>query len=209
MKTRAIDFLGIATIFLWIISFAIMFTINFTPLYSFDVNFFNIPDQVGLSSEVIMENYHILLDYLNKPWVSELNMPDFSSSESGLFHFYEVKRLFLLDYGILIGTTIGSFFYLRYLKRSKRNWVLLRPFMWGIFAPTIILFLIAANFNQLFVLFHQAFFNNDAWIFNPATDPIILALPESFFMHCFVLAFVLIQLLITGVYFYAKKTAFK
>lgn len=209
MKTRAIDFLGIATIFLWIVSFAIMFTINFTPLYSFDVDFFNIPERLGLSKEVIMENYRILLDYLNKPWVSELNMPNFWSSESGLFHFYEVKRLFLLDYVILIVTTIGAFFYLRYLKRSKRNWVLLRPFMWGIFAPLIILFLIAANFDQLFVMFHQLFFNNDAWIFNPSTDPIIMALPESFFMHCFILAFALIELLIIGVYFYAKKTAFK
>lgn len=209
MKTRPLDFLGIASIFLWIISFAIMVTINFTPLYSFDVDYFNIPERVGLSKDVIMENYRILLDYLNKPWINELNMPDFPSSESGLFHFYEVKRLFLLDYGILIVTTIASFFYLRYLKHSKRNWVLLRPFMWGIVAPLIILFLIAANFDQLFVLFHQLFFNNDAWIFNPSTDPIIMALPEAFFMHCFILAFILIELLITGVYFYAKKTAFK
>lgn len=209
MKTKAIDFAGIAIIFLWIVSFSIMITINFTPLYAFDVDFFDIPVRVELSKPVIMENYHILLDYLNKPWISELNMPDFSSSESGLFHFFEVKRLFLLDYGILLLTTIASFFYLKYLKKTRRNWVLLRPFMWGIFVPLVILFLIAANFDQLFVLFHQVFFNNDAWIFNPATDPIIMALPEEFFMHCFILAFVLIELLITGVYFYAKKTAFK
>ncbi|MER1955432.1 MAG: TIGR01906 family membrane protein [Desemzia incerta] len=209
MKTKAIDFAGIAMIFLWIVSFSVMVTINFTPLYAFDVDFFDIPERVGLSKPVIMENYHILLDYLNKPWVSELNMPNFPSSKSGLFHFYEVKRLFLLDYGILLVTTVASFFYLRFLKQTKRNWVLLRPFMLGIFAPLVILFLIAANFDQLFVLFHQVFFNNDAWIFNPSTDPIIMALPEGFFMHCFILAFVLIELLIAGVYFYAKKTAFK
>lgn len=209
MKLRAIDFIGIAGIFLWIVSFAIMFTINFTPLYSFDIDFLNITEQVGLPKEVIMENYQILMDYLNKPWVSELQMPDFPSSESGAFHFYEVKRLFLLDYAILILTTISSFFYLRFLKKTKRNWVLLRPFKWGLFAPLVILFVIAANFDQLFVFFHQVFFNNDAWIFNPATDPIIMALPEAFFMHCFILAFVLIELLIAAVYFYAKKTAFK
>lgn len=209
MKTRAIDFIGIAGIFLWIVSFAIMFTINFTPLYSFDVDFFTIPERVGLPKEVIVENYRILLDYLNKPWVSELHMPDFPSSESGLFHFYEVNRLFLLNYGILILTTVSSFFYLRALKSGKRNWVLLRPFMWGLFAPLIILFIIVANFDQLFVSFHELFFNNDAWIFNPATDPIIMALPEGFFMHCFALVFILIELLITAVYFYAKKTAFK
>ena len=30
-------------------------------------------------------------------------------------------------------------------------------------------------------------FNNDAWLFNPLTDPIINALPEAYFMHCFIL----------------------
>lgn len=209
MRTKTMDFIGIAGVFLWIVSFAIMFVINFTPLYSFDVNFLNIPERVGLSREVILENYSVLLEYLNKPWINELHMPDFTSSANGAFHFFEVKRLFLVDYGILLVTTLSSFFYLRYLKKEKRNWVLLRPFKWGLFAPLVILFIIVANFDQLFVFFHQVFFNNDAWIFNPATDPIIMALPETFFMHCFALAFILIELLITIVYFYAKKRAFK
>ena len=33
-------------------------------------------------------------------------------------------------------------------------------------------------------MMHKIFFRNDYWLFNPATDPIIKILPDTFFMHC-------------------------
>ena len=50
------------------------------------------------------------------------------------------------------------------------------------------------GFDRFFILFHETFFNNDDWLFNPATDPIINVLPEQFFMHSFILFFILIEL---------------
>ena len=41
--------LGLLAIFLCILSFAIAFTINFTPMFAFDVDYFNIPESTGLS----------------------------------------------------------------------------------------------------------------------------------------------------------------
>lgn len=209
MKRRALDVLGIAGLLLFILSFAIAFTINFTPLYSWTAQSMGLAESLGMPHETLMENYHILLDYLNNPWIPELHMPDFPSSESGLFHFYEVKRLFLLDYVILALTAVGSFFYLRYLRRTNRIWVLVKPFMVASMVPVALLFFLAVNFDRLFVLFHEVFFNNDAWIFNPSTDPIILALPQDFFMYCFILTFVLMEAMLIGGYFLTKKYAFR
>ncbi|ALV22843.1 MAG: TIGR01906 family membrane protein [Carnobacterium sp.] len=209
MKTKIIHFLGIASLFLCILSMAIVITINFTPLYAFDIDYLALPEKLGLSKETLMANYRILMDYLNKPWIAELKLPNFPSSENGLFHFYEVKRLFMLDYAIALVTLIGSIVYLRFIKRTYSSWKLIHPFQWGMIVPFVVLFMIALNFDQLFIGFHKIFFNNDAWMFNPSTDPIILALPETFFMHCFVLAFILIELAIISGYFIAKRTAFK
>lgn len=208
VKEKAFHIIGMMSLFLFIVSFSIALTINLTPLYSFDIGYLGISERVGLSKETLMENYRVLLNYLNLPWVSELNFPDFPSSESGLFHFYEVKRLFILDYAIALITAVGSVFYIRYIKKNQLFWKMVRPFQIGIAVPFVVLFMIAVSFDQLFVAFHKLFFNNDAWLFNPSTDPIILALPETFFMHCFILAFVLIELQIIFGYFYTKKKAF-
>lgn len=202
-KTKNI--FGSLAIFLFILTAAIALTINFTPLYSFDITYLDIEGLTGLSKEVIMENYQILMRYLNVPWVGELNMPDFPSSASGLFHFYEVKRLFMFNYGAMIITGIISFFFLRNRKRSGQLWQILNITRLMAFIPIVILFFIAINFNQLFVTFHQIFFNNDAWIFDWRTDPIILALPQEFFMHCFILVFVLLEAGLWALYFWTKR----
>lgn len=209
MKRNFLHFIGLVSLFLCILTLAITFTINFTPLYRFDLSYFNIPESFGLSKETIINNYHILIDYLNKPWISELNMPNFPSSEKGLFHFYEVKKLFLLNYVVAIISTIGSILYLRFIQKNHLTWKLIRPFQFGMFVPFIVLILVALNFDELFITFHELFFNNDAWLFNPSTDSIILALPEAFFMHSFILAFSLIELAIIIGYFLAKRLAFK
>ena len=209
MKRKLLNVTGVLAIFLFILSLAVLVTIFFTPLYSFDIDFLSISKQTGFSKDILLENYRILLNYLTKPWVTELNLPNFASSKSGLFHFYEVKRLFMLDYLIFGVSGLISFFYMAFLKKTKRKWVLIQPFKLGLFMPLAVLFLMAAGFDRFFIRFHELFFGNDDWLFNPAVDPVILALPEDFFLHTFIFAFVLIELFIFIVYYYAKKTAFK
>lgn len=202
---RILNLFGYLSIFFFILAFAIAFTINFTPLYSFDIGYLNIEALTGLSHEMLMENYRVLLRYLNLPWIRTLSMPSFPSSASGLFHFYEVKRLFLLDYAVLAATAVSSFLFLRWKKREGRLWETIRPFMFMALLPLAVLFLVFANFDQLFVLFHQLFFNNDAWLFDYRTDPVILALPQEFFMHCFILVFAIMELGLWGLYFWARR----
>jgi len=47
---------------------------------------------------------------------------------------------------------------------------------------TIIAFLFRNNFHWLFVKLHQILFNNDLWLLNPATDVLIILLPNKFFI---------------------------
>ncbi|HGA3886664.1 TPA: TIGR01906 family membrane protein [Streptococcus agalactiae] len=175
-----------------------------TPLYAFDIDYLNIPKYVSLSKEQILENYRILLTYLNIPWFLALDMPDFPSSASGLFHFFEVKKLFMLDYLILIFSGMGTLWFVRHLNRRRESWRLLPYFRQGTLIPLAILLALLVSFDTLFVLFHKVFFNNDAWLFNATTDPIILALPAEFFMHSFLLAFGLIEVFLILGYFTTK-----
>ncbi|HFH8454309.1 TPA: TIGR01906 family membrane protein [Streptococcus agalactiae] len=175
-----------------------------TPLYAFDIDYLNIPKYVGLSKEQILENYRILLTYLNIPWFLALDMPDFPSSASGLFHFFEVKKLFMLDYLILIFSGMDTLWFVRHLNRRRESWRLLPYFRQGTLIPLAILLALLVSFDTLFVLFHKVFFNNDAWLFNATTDPIILALPAEFFMHSFLLAFGLIEVFLILGYFTTK-----
>lgn len=207
--THIKKFTGLSSLFLFIITASIAFVILFTPLYYFTAWFYEIPERLNMSFETLIENYHILLQYLHFPWISELSLPNFISSESGIFHFWEVKLLFYLNYTILILSFIGSFIFMKSIKKNKRLWTLQKPFFIASLVPPVLLTLLAVNFDRMFVLFHQIFFNNDDWLFNPATDPIILALPQEFFMFTFLLFFLLIEVIFIGAYQYSKRNAFK
>lgn len=206
MKKRMIITLGFISITLFILSLSIAVTINFTPLYAFDIGYLSISESINMSRETILLNYRVLMEYLNSPWLSELAMPDFPSSERGLFHFVEVKRLFLINYSILLVSGIGTGSFIVYSGKKKLHKRFLSFFRYGILLSAALITSVIISFDRLFLLFHQTFFNNDAWLFDPSTDPIIRALPAAFFMHTFVLAFGLVLvLLITGYLFTKSK----
>lgn len=54
--------------------------------------------------------------------------------------------------------------------------------------------LCALAWDRVFVTFHQLFFDNDYWIFDEHTDPVIRALPDQFFLHESILIFALVVL---------------
>ncbi len=209
MKNKLSDSIGMASLFLFILTAAIALTILAVPLYEFSLVHLDIPQRVGMPHEQIMENYYAVLEYLHFPWVETLVFPDFPVSASGAFHFWEVKRLFYINYFLLFVSAILSFFYLRKLNQRGGWWRLVTPFKVAIFIPFVLLFILAINFDAMFVIFHKLLFNNDAWIFNAATDPIITVLPQEFFMYCFIFAFVLIEASFIGGYFLSKRKMYQ
>lgn len=191
---RLKETLGLICLFLALISLMVAITINFRPLYVFDIEYLNILDWVDLTKEALLKNFDQLMAFLNNPFINTVNLPDFPMSKAGLGHFIDVKKLFLLDYGILILTIVPAVFYLRHLLKNQRLFKLVKPFQIAMGVPVVLGLLMAIGFDTFFVKFHELFFANDDWLFDPVTDPIINVLPEEFFMHSFILAFLLIEL---------------
>lgn len=202
------DILGVVVLCLFILSFSIAFILLFKPLYAWSIDHLNIPAQSGMTKDILLKNYDVLISYLINPTVKTLSLPNFPSSANGLFHFQEVKDLFLLNMFILMITSVLSGIFLYQLKKQQRIWILIKPLFYVTLIPIVSVFLIYLNFDFLFVLFHKVAFNNDMWIFNASTDPIILALPQEFFMYCFIIVFLMVEFLAVSGYFLAKKFGF-
>ncbi|RSU07388.1 hypothetical protein CBF30_09070 [Vagococcus entomophilus] len=197
---------GFLCLFLFLIALVITITINFYPLYVVDSHVMNLADSAGLTQKQLLLNYKELMHYLNWPFQKVLKLSNFTMSNAGRQHFVDVKRLFLFNYFILGITAVPAGFFLRDCLKSKRLWRLIRPFQIGSAVPFLLGFIMILGFERFFVLFHELLFSNDNWVFNPATDPIILVLPEDYFMHCFILAFVLFEGLMLGGVVLGKKS---
>ena len=193
---------------IFIISFAVVFTVFFKPLYYFDINYLNIDQISRLDAETIKENYRILINYQSIFYQGTLNLPDFVMSDSGRIHFEEVKRIFeAIQVMMVISGLISIPMTIKKIKEKEYRFLRLTGLI-TIIVPTVLGFLAALDFERAFVLFHQIVFRNDYWIFDYRTDPVITILPETFFMHCFMLIVVIVCLLAIiclGYYRYQQK----
>ena len=193
---------------LFLLSLAILLTIYLAwILYPFEISWLNLTSRVHLKSEIIHYNFHILMDYLTNPFNQVLEMPDFPSSESGLHHFAVVKGLFHLAQGVAIVTL--PIFYLFWKQVIQKVFLsLYRRGLLIMLSLPLVLGLVGVfiGFEQFFTLFHQILFvGDDTWLFDPAKDPVILILPEDFFLHAFLLFFCLYELLFGFVYLLSWK----
>ncbi len=185
--------IGIIFTFL-IVSLGVIFTVNFKPLYYFDIDYLNVPESSGYDSELIKRNYDVLIDYNSPFYKGDLEFPDLPSSPEGLQHFVEVKDIFVAFYYIAIVSAIVCALIIFYKKKRKDNSYLLVSSITVVVLPVIIALLAAIDFDKTFVVFHKIFFRNDYWIFSPKLDPVINILPQTFFLHALILIILILLL---------------
>ncbi|MDK4352116.1 TIGR01906 family membrane protein [Enterococcus thailandicus] len=177
------------TIFVFALSHAISVTINFPGLLKINLLFQDASNFDIWNRSQVNIDFRNLMSYLNNPFQKSLKFDYLFLSNRGINHFKDVKLLFQLNYSILIlsGLVLFWLFYKKILLREQAKIVshYLKIF-WISFCLIALLF-----FEKSFVVFHELFFTNNDWIFNYETDPIILFLPESFFLACFVLIFLI------------------
>lgn len=109
-------------------------------------------------------------------------------NEQDRLHMDDVQGLFLGGLALRRGAfavLAAALVFLAAACRKKMWRTLARSFqaVLGILAA-LILFLgiaMARNFNAVFTKFHEIFFDNDLWIFDPAEDYMIRMLPEGLF----------------------------
>lgn len=112
MKNKWLERIGLICLLVTLLTLAITLTINARWLYQFDIGQLDLLDYTSLSEKELLHNFDQLMRYLNLPWIKTLKMTDFPVSSSGALHFYEVKKLFLLNYGLLLVTVVPSILYL-------------------------------------------------------------------------------------------------
>lgn len=159
------------------------------PLYWGEIHWLKLTEY-GFTSGQLFGNYRQLMAYLNFPWVQPLRMRDFPTSVAGAQHFGDVKQLFLLAWLLLLLSLPGLVVFFRSEQWRRQVESLYYPAWVVALLPVVVGGLAALDFDQFFVTFHHLFFNNNNWLFDPQTDPVIMVLPEAFFAHCFILAFV-------------------
>ena len=182
------------------------------PLYYFDIHYLNIDSYVGMPIETIQKNYDILIHYQSLFYQGSLILPDFPMSSTGVIHFEEVKRIFECLQVLCIITGIPSGILLYQCLHEKEYRALKYTSIFTIIIPTVIGLLASIDFDQAFVIFHKIFFRNDYWIFDRFRDPVINILPQDFFMHCFMMAIILILCMsgiCYGYYRYQEKRILK
>ena len=177
---------------LFLLSLSILLTIYLAWIfYPLEIEWLNLADRVYLKTETIQYNFHILMNYLTNPFSQVLQMPDFRSSAAGLHHFAVVKSLFHLVQLVALVTLPSFYFFVKKIVKKGFLSVFRRSLLALVVLPLVIGFLgVLIGFEQFFTLFHQILFvGDDTWLFDPTKDPVILILPETFFLHAFLLFF--------------------
>ena len=168
---------------LFIISASVTITLNFRPLYYHDISSLKIEETSGFSKKVIRENYDALIDYNQFFYSGKLKLT-LPMSREGKIHFEEVKRIFVGIEYLCVITLILSCFLIKRKIRSRNIDFLRSASIITVLLPVIVGILCAFNWDAAFTLFHEIMFRNDYWIFDEATDPVIMILPDAFFLHC-------------------------
>ncbi|HFI0715937.1 TPA: TIGR01906 family membrane protein [Streptococcus suis] len=192
---------------LFVLSAAVLGTIYLAWLvYPLEISFLGLEKVVYMKAADISYNFNILMNYLTNPFASILDMPNFSSSADGLKHFADVKGLFHLAQLIILISLPAVFYFWKEVVQKGYGKLYRTVFMWMALAPLLIALVgMLIGFDSFFVLFHHLLFPGDStWLFDPLKDPVIYILPQEFFLHCFILFFILYEFF-CGIWFFLIK----
>ena len=190
-SSRTLSALFALGLFLLILTVSIGLPIYLRPFYYAHIDAMGLPEYSGYSRETIRTAYDAVLDYLTLPGRA-FSTGALPHSQEGAAHFADCKVLFDLNRNVLLGSAAvlavlgllrktGKAGPYRLGKHSAARWAAIG----ALIAPVVIGGLAATNFDKAFVIFHRIFFPGKSnWLFDWRTDPIILVLPQDFFMHC-------------------------
>ena len=154
---------------------------------------YQVADSLNMTMDNIMDVTDQMMAYLigNKAELSVITdvdgeIQDFFN-EQDRFHMEEVKELFLGGLKIRNIMLVAVLLILILLAARKADIIKLLPRAYfvtlGITGVITVVLggLFASDFDKYFRIFHEIFFDNDQWMFDPATDYMIRMLPEGFF----------------------------
>jgi integral membrane protein (TIGR01906 family) len=180
---RGLQWLLAVVLTLVFICLAVTLVLRSSWLYERDIRDMGLAEKLDVSEAFILEQYQALIAYNLPGGTDTLVFPGLPSSENALQHFAEAKVIFMVfQIGLWIGLAVSVFGII--FLRNRRPLYLKYAGILSLALPAVIGLCALLFWQQFFVLFHQLFFRNDLWLFNAVTDPIILMLPDQYFLHC-------------------------
>ena len=168
----------------FIFTLAVVIILNFKWLYYIDITLLGIEKKSGMDVASIKANYDALIEY-NRFWFQgELRFPTLIMSDTGRIHFQEVRRIFVVIQYLCVITFAAAVFGIIKKKRRGQYGYLKITGLLSLAIPVVLGISELLYWDQFFTAFHNIFFRNNYWLFDSRTDPVILILPESYFMHC-------------------------
>ena len=181
VKKKVLNILFAAVCAVVVICLAVSITVWMRPIYYMDINILDIPQRSGVPAEICRLNYDVLIDYNVIGGPDKLEFPDFVMSETGEIHFEEVKNIFIpMQWiGIAGGLAVAA----AIIWWKEKSWMHYSVII-TVGVALAVLAAVIIDWEWAFETMHGIFFNNDYWIFDYRTDPVITILPDTFFMHC-------------------------
>ncbi len=188
MRSKLLSLFAVVVLAAFLLTLALAVPILWRGFYYMQIDALHLVEDTGYSREVIVEAYDDIMDYLvfDGPY-STGRLP---SSADGQAHFADCRVLFQLDFvvlgisAVLLAVLIGWC----KVKGTYLPQLAGRGVCFWTFVTVAVLFLIivvwaVVDFYSLFTVFHTTFFPGKTnWVFDIRTDPIVLILPEAFWM---------------------------
>lgn len=155
----------------------------------------NTAETMGMTSQQLEETTHVLLDY-TRGVRADLNLTiSFLGTNEEVFnqkekdHMVDVRALYLnamkvRDFSFTFGIVILIFSLIKQVHPVSFLFTQYKKAILIFLALLIALgFFALMDFTAFWTLFHEIFFSNNLWLLNPATDRLIMLVPESFFFN--------------------------
>lgn len=185
---------------------------------------YNVTKSLDMEITDVMEVTDYMMDYLigreeELSIVTEVDgrRQDFFNEQDRL-HMADVRNLFLNGLKIRNICAVLTVLLIAGFIIRKEDWKHILPKAYTravvILFGLIILLAIAftVDFTRCFTIFHQIFFTNDLWMFNPSEDYMIRMLPEGFFSDMVIrigAVFIGLLLLVWALFFITHRIAKK
>jgi len=170
-----------------VISASVTFTLFDRGAYARMQEKLNLPEAAGISEQELLDNYNALIDYNSVFYTGPLEFPTFSMSDAGRIHFEEVKAIFsVFQIALIISAVLTALCCLVLLKKRRYRFLTLGGILTLAIPALVVCVMAIVGWDRFFVLFHELFFNNEFWVFDASTDPVILILPDAFFLNCLI-----------------------
>ena len=196
---RADKILAIVAMFILIIALLLtsfQIAIYGDPEYKFyekEYTKYNVTESLNMEMEDVMIVTDYMMDYLIGKEAELSIVTNVDGKEQDFFneqdrlHMWDVQNLFLggLKLRNILLIITAAIVILLGVKKAELKILLPNAYTKAflVFVGILVFLGIAftIDFTKCFTVFHEIFFTNDLWLFNPATDYMIRMLPEGFF----------------------------